>query len=183
MEVTAPSRISRDPRGAPPHAQPRGATIGRGGASRAVTRGAGRGLARPRPSAPAWYPRAGGLACTPASWPRVCGVKKHTGNAPLGRTCMAENWGRSLHGRATIAPGQRPPRGLAGPTKGPGLPRPRGHASRPRGLPAETRFREAPVGRPQPHAAPHSELRLLARRGGVPRRSHSRSRHWSRDRT
>lgn len=44
MEVTAPTRISRDPRGAPPHAQPQGANMERGGALGAVTRvGGGQG--------------------------------------------------------------------------------------------------------------------------------------------
>lgn len=48
MEVTAPTRISRDPRGAPPHAQPQGANMERGGAPGAVTRvGGGRGSAGP----------------------------------------------------------------------------------------------------------------------------------------
>lgn len=43
MEVTAPTRISRDPRGAPPHAQPQGASMERGGALGAVTRVGRRG--------------------------------------------------------------------------------------------------------------------------------------------
>lgn len=152
MEVTAPSRISRDPRGAPPHAQPRGATIGRGGASRAVTRGAGRGLARPRPSALAWYPRAGRLASAPASWPRVCGVKKHTGNAPGAHLRGGELGAqppRPGHHRAGTAPATRPggayerPRAAsaswarfppARPSRGNPLPGgPRGEAPAPRG--------------------------------------------------
>lgn len=47
MEVTAPTRISRDPRGAPPHAQPQGANMERGGAPGAVTGGRGAGTAGP----------------------------------------------------------------------------------------------------------------------------------------
>lgn len=140
---------------------------GRGFQGRYSGGGAGRGLARPRPSALAWYPRAGRLASASASWPRVCGVKKHTGNAPgahLHGGEMGAQPPRPGHHRAGTAPATRAWRGLR---KAPGCVGLVGTLPARAAFPRKPASGRPPWGGPRP-TRPHTVSSGCSPRAGVP---------------